>query len=348
MTPRFILAVTDFSSHGDNALLRAALLSAEHNAALKLACLRCPGDTSPADAATRLAQHALQLSQVHGISARASGRLYHSVEDLHSEVTASDLVVWGTAPVRSLRSFFMGQPVEALIRNAGRPVLVVRRAAWHRYRSLLVAVDFTQASRGLMDLSFSFSKTASIELFHAVSTANEGKLRYAEVSAGAIEAYREQCRRHAQDRMFWLTDSFDTRRNRVQSAISHGDPARQALVQRERSGSDLIVVGKHPGSTFSDLFFGSVAGRLLSHSHADGERTDVLVVPHGWQPSTRSSAVSRLAAERPSASRTLDIAASSTSASEGGGQRPLSPSLRRRRLHTSCDASFAMASCLPF
>jgi nucleotide-binding universal stress UspA family protein len=303
MTPRFILAVTDFSSHGDNAVSRAALLSAEHNAVLKLAYVRYPGDTSPADAATRLAHHALQLSQAHGISARASGRLFHVFEDLRSEVTNADLVVWGTAPVRSLRTFFLGQPVEAVIRGAGRPVLVVRRPAQHPYRSLLVAVDFTETSRDLMNFSFSFGKMASVELFHAVSTANEGKFRYAEVSTGAIEAYREQCRSHAQDRIFWLTDSFDTRRNRVQSAISHGDPARQTLVQSERSGSDLIVVGKYTGSTFSDLFFGSVAGRLLSYSDADGERTDVLVVPHGWQPATRTSAVSRLAAERPTTNR---------------------------------------------
>jgi nucleotide-binding universal stress UspA family protein len=166
-----------------------------------------------------------------------------------------------------------------------------------------VAVDFTQTSHGLVDVSCTFSKTAPIELFHAVSTANEGKLRYAEVSTSAIKAYRDQCRRHAQDRMFQLTDSFDTRRNRVQSAIAHGDPARQLLVQQAHSGADLIVVGKHPGSPFSDLFFDSVAGRLLNYLDADHGRADVLVVPHGWQLATSSSAASRLAAERPRAYR---------------------------------------------
>ena len=226
MTPRFILAVTDFSSHGDHALLRAALLSAEHGAELKLAHIHRLGDNSPMDAATRLAHHALQLSQAHGISVGVSSRLFHSVEDFDAEVAAADLVVWGTAQVKSLRTFFLGQPVEQLMRNAGRLVLVVRRAVRQPYRRLLVAIDFTERSRDLMNLSFSFSKLASIELFHAVSTVNEGKLRYAGVSTDAIEAYRDQCRSHSQDRIFCLTDSFDTKRNRVQSAISHGDPAR--------------------------------------------------------------------------------------------------------------------------
>lgn len=303
MTPRFILAVTDFSAHGDNALERAALLSAAHGAALTLACIGRPGDTPPADAMTRLVHRALQLSQAHGVAARAASRLHHSLEDLGPEVSACDLVVWGTAPARNLRSCFLGQPVEQCIRIAGRPVLVVRRAAQRPYRSLLVAVDFTETSRGLIDLSFSFSQTASIQLFHAVSTANEGKLRYAEVSASAIKAYRDHCRLHAQDRMFWLTDSFDARRNRVKSTIAHGDPARQILVQQERSGSDLIVVGKHSGSTFSDLFFGSVAGRLLGYSEAGDGHADLLVVPHGWRPASRASAASRLAAERPGPNR---------------------------------------------
>lgn len=303
MTPRFILAVTDFSSHGDNALSRAALLSAEHGAALRIACIALPGDTPPADAATRLSHHALQLSQAHGISARPAGRIYHSLQDLRPEVNGADLVVWGTAPVKSLRAFFMGQPVEKLIRSAGRPVLVVQRGARHPYRSLLVAVDFTEASRGLVDVGLSLSKTASVELFHAVSTANEGKLRHAEVPISTIKAYRDQCRRHAQDRMFWLTDSFEPRRNSVQSFIAHGEPARQMLVRQERSAADLIVVGKHPGSTFSELFFGSVAGRLLSYLNAKGGRGDVLVVPHGWQPETSVSPASRSAAKRSRATR---------------------------------------------
>jgi nucleotide-binding universal stress UspA family protein len=298
MIPRFILGVTDFSSRGDSALARAAMLSAEHGAALKLVHITYPGATPPADAATRLAHHALQLSQAHGIPVRAAGRLFSSVEDLRFEVNASDLVVWGAAPVKSVRSFFLGQPAEELIRSAQRPVLVVRRGAKHAYRSPLVAVDLTETSQGLVDVAFSLSKKASVEIFHAVSTANEGKLRYAEVSTSAIKAYRDQCRRHAKDRMFRLTDSFDTRRNRVQSTIAHGDPARQILVQQERACSDLIILGKHPGSLFSDLFFGSVAGRLLNYSDAEDGCTDVLVVPHGWQPATRAFAVSRLAAER--------------------------------------------------
>lgn len=298
MTPHSILAVTDFSPRGNNALARAALLSAEHSSTLELVCLAYSGEAPPADAATRLAHHATQLSQRHGIRARAVSRRGFTVEDLLPEVRRADLVVWGTASVKGLRSFFMGQPVEELLRTAKRPVLVVRREAEHDYRSLLVAVDFTEASRGLVDLGFALSKSAQVELFHAVSTANEGKLRYAEVSDRAIKAYRSECRRYAQDRMFWLTDSYDSRRNRVMSAVGHGDAARQTVVQQQNSGAELIVVGRHPSSRLRDLFFASTASRILGYSN-----TDVLVVPHDYEPASSATAAKRLSTGEPAVRR---------------------------------------------
>jgi len=298
LTPHSIFAVTDFSPQGSHALARAALLGAEHGATLKLVYLAYPGEAPPMDAAARLAHHALQLSQRHGIRVRAESRLTFAVENLLPEVSCADLVVWGTASVKSLRSFFMGQPVEELLRTVRRSVLLVRREADHAYRSVIVAVDFTEASRGLVDLGFALNKSARVELFHAVSTANEGKLRYAEVSDQAIKAYHSECRRYAQDRMFWLTDSYDARRNRVSSALGHGDAARQTVVQQQNSGAELIVVGRQPSSRLSDLFFDSTANRILDYSH-----TDVLVVPHNHERASSAFAVKRLSTEAPAVRR---------------------------------------------
>lgn len=294
MIPRFILAVTDLSPSGNHALSRAALLCAEHGAALTLVYLAFPGEPVPGDASTRLAHHALQLSQRHGIRAQAVNRLSFKVEDLLPAARRADLVVWGTAPVKGLRSFFAGEPVEQFLRIARRPVLVVRREAERDYRSLIVAVDFSEASRALVDIGFSLGKSAQVELFHAVSTANEGKLRYAEVSEQAIKAYRNACRRHAQDRMFWLTDSYDSRRNRVLSAVGHGDAARQTVVQQQNSGAELIVVGRHPASRWSEFFFDNTASRIL-----DLSSTDVLVVPHDYEPASGPAAAQRLSTDAP-------------------------------------------------
>ena len=128
MSPRSILAITDFSKQGAHAFHRAELLAAEHGAMLQ--------QVSPA----------------------------HSIEDLLRNASAADLVVWGAARVRSLRTLFLGQPVEELLRRVRRPVLLVRSRAEQPYRSLLVAVDFSEASPALVDVGLSISQTATSRL----------------------------------------------------------------------------------------------------------------------------------------------------------------------------------------
>lgn len=294
MTLRSILAVTDFSSKGCHAIARAALLCAEHRATLKLVYLAHPDEAPPPDAAVRLAQHALQLKQRHHITVQAATRMDLTAADVAREAADADLVVWGTAPLRGLAAWFRTHPAVRMLRACQRPVLVVRKAAAQPYQSLLVAVDFSQVSQRLVELGFALQPSARVELFHAIDTTNEGKLCYAEVSERAIRAYREECQRFAQDRMFTLADSYDARRNRLSSTIGRGDPARQVVVQQQHTAADLIVVGKHPASLLSDLVFESVAHRILRHAP-----TDVLVVPHGYQPATSAAPAQRLATDLP-------------------------------------------------
>jgi hypothetical protein len=127
--------------------------------------------------------------------------------------------VIGDEPDRSLRAFFHGQPAERLLRAAQRPVLVARLdARAGGYGRILVAVDLMDASRPLVDLACAFDSAAEIELFHAFTAMHEGKLRYADVSAQVIDAYRHACARHARERMLWLSDASSARRNRVVSS----------------------------------------------------------------------------------------------------------------------------------
>ena len=53
-------------------------------------------------------------------------------------------------------------------------------------------------------------------------------------------------------------------------------------------GADLLVVGKRRSTAFEDFFFGCTARRVLGHA-----KCDVLIVPHGFQPSTRGTAKMR-------------------------------------------------------
>lgn len=291
MTPQTILAITDFSANTHAVLDRAMQLALEHGATLELLYAPMDGTPSLPDAAGRLSQHAFQLGQHQQARIHIASRTAASFRDIVNAALRVDLVVIGAASERDMKSLFCGLPEERLARATRRPVLVVRKgaeAARSPYSRLLVAVDFSEASRNLVQTAFAFSGSAQVELFHALSTLNEGKLRAYAVAEEIIQTYRQQNTRFARERMFRLTDSTLARRNRVASTIGHGDPARQAVVQQQYSGAQLIVVGKHPASAVSDFLLGSVSQRVLRHATAD-----VLVVPHGFRPGTRAAAVRR-------------------------------------------------------
>lgn len=301
MHPESILAITDFSVISDAVFARAAHLAAEHDATLTLVYAAPVGDQACPDAARRLSHHASQLGERYGIKVHAALHAADCLEDVLHAARSADIVVTGASQAGNATSFFCGRPEERILRATRRPVLVVQQKAGERqsaYRRLLVAVDFSDASQNLVANALVLGKSAEIELFHAICTDNERTMRLTEFSEHAIKAYKQAHRRHADDRLFWLTDSTDARRNRVGSAIGYGDPARQAIVQQQHSGADLVVVGKHPASALSDFVFGSVSRRVLQHAS-----TDVLIIPHGFQFGTRALAVRRLKPEPPVARR---------------------------------------------
>ncbi|RYG11821.1 MAG: universal stress protein, partial [Burkholderiales bacterium] len=282
MKPQSILAITDFSANTHAVLDRAMQLALEHGATLSLLYAPLDGTPSIPDASCRLSQHAFQLSQRHQARIDIASRTATSFQDMVNAALTVDLVVIGAASERDMKSLFRGLPEERLVRATRRPVLVVRKsreAVRSPYSHLLVAVDFSEASRDLVQTAFAFGDSAQVELFHALSTLNEGKLRAYAVSEEIIQSYRQKNTRFAQEGLLRLTDSTLARRNRVASKIGHGDPARQAVVQQQYSGAQLIVVGKHPASAISDFLLGSVSQRILRHATAD-----VLVVPHGFRP----------------------------------------------------------------
>lgn len=290
-TPSFqsILAVTDLSARGNRAIERAALLAAEHGALLKL--VYAPADLSPlahAEAATALAGLARTMASRFDVLVKQVTGPGGGLAQIVDEARHVDLVVLSHERDRSLGAFFTGQPVERLLRQVRCPVLVTRLDTRLRYSRILVAVDFTPASRELVSLAHGLDPEAALELFHALNTMHESKLRYAEVSDHAIKTYRHDSMRQARERLFSLTDSSSARRNRVLSAIGRGDPARQATVQQQHARAELLVVGKRRANPLADFLFGSVAQRVLCWATGD-----VLVVPADRRADPQRAFISR-------------------------------------------------------
>ncbi|OUL98677.1 universal stress protein [Variovorax sp. JS1663] len=289
MNFKAILVLTDFSAAASAALDRATLLAIEHRATLTLMHAAEPGDTAPSNAAVRLDQTARQLAQRTGLEVFARYASGDALAAIAAESDRVDLLVVPHRRARGLAAFLHGPPALRIARVCRCPMLVVKAAARERYRRILVTVDFKAFSQSLVALACTIDRLSEIELFHAISLRDDARLRAAEASYQAVLAYRRRVRQVAQQRMFALSDSFQARRNRMLMAIGQGDPARQALVQQEYAGADLVVVGKRRRPAWADALFGSVAQRLLAWAGCD-----VVVLPHDPRPSTRSAARDRL------------------------------------------------------
>ena len=237
-----ILALTDFSTPAEHGLDRAATLAATHGARLRVLYVCETPPLQLADPAARLEQRARQLARRHGVPVTAVIGTGRPLDDCLAEAERADLLVahgrmhrpWPVPPWRTL--------LYPLLRRCPCPVLVACRPPQGPYARVLVAVDFSAASRPLVRYAGDFETGAALELFHAIDTHDEARLRSAEASTAAVQAYRREVLQYAQERLYRLSNVFDARRNRVGTLIGRGDLARQLTVQQESADADLVVL----------------------------------------------------------------------------------------------------------
>lgn len=274
MTFDSILALTDFTTQSEHALDRAALLAGQHNAPLRLIHFAEEPHRFFADPIARLSQRARQLTRRHGIRAVALERNPVTLDDVMRECRDASLLVMGPLWQRSWKTFYRGTTLDQFVHDSPCPVLVVKQAAGRTYEQVLVAVDLTPRSRDLIAYARRFASPSALQLFHAIDTIEESKLRSADVSFEAIRANRLDSRQHAKDRLMQLTRALGMAGSTMAFDVGNGDPAYQTAVQQQATRAELVVVGKRRASALARFLTGSVAQRL-----AKWAESDVLVVP---------------------------------------------------------------------
>lgn len=270
-----VVALTDFSAQAEQCLDRAALLARAHQAELRIVYGAELPSPKFADPFARLEQRGRQLARRHGINAIPVAGSGDLLDDALKQARDADLLVLDRRSYRP--SFWCGSTVDQVMRHSTCPVLVVQQPATVTYAQLLVAVDFSEESRSLVRYASGFEGAAAMELFYAIHPRSKARLRCADAMASVVRAYRRLALQNAVDRDFRFTDSFDARRNRVDTLMGRGDPVAQIAVQKESSKADLVVVGKARPHALVDWLLGSMARGLVA-----GLDCDVLVVPHDY------------------------------------------------------------------
>lgn len=273
MTFHSILAVSDFTVNSEHALERAALLAQQHQAALRLVFHTEDRHPYLAHPVARLEQRARQLARRYEVTAHVLQKTC-SIDDLLMEARSADLLVMGPLTHRHWKRFHRGTTLDQAVHGSTCPLLVVKREAVRMYERVLVSIDLSARSSALIDIGHRLCQPSQLRLFHAIDTVSETRLRSADASLQAIQAYRMGSRQNARERLAALVDGLDDRHRPIACDVGHGDPAYSAALQQHATKAELIVVGKRRLSAWERVLTGSVAQRLVKWAHGD-----VLVAP---------------------------------------------------------------------
>lgn len=270
-----ILLATDLSARCDRALDRACALAEAWDATLHVVT------AVEADAATAAAVGAAARTEAEAELADAIGErpVRRQVEVVAGRPDAviceaarrlkPDLIVVGVARNEILGRMRPGRTVEALVREACAPFLVVKRRTRGPYGQVLVPTDFSPAAEQALVRAAAMFPEAAFTLLHAYRVPFTGFLSEsehdAEMRAMALEdqqAFVERVQAEA------------GRPLNITPRVEYGGPDERIDRFLRDHAPDLMVLGAHARGGLLERLAPDVAGRLLMAAACD-----VLVVP---------------------------------------------------------------------
>lgn len=287
MAIRSILAATDFSPPGEQAVERAAVLAREHGATLHLLSVMPPitwqavgrvlfehpliTEKQLFDATKkRLDEVAAGCTSRHAIAVHTHVDigLPHECIANYTQKQGIELTVLGPHAGNAAKDLFIGSTALKTLHGCTKPVLVAHGSPDQPYRTVLVAVDFSGISQRAIEAAEQLAPQAEIHAIHVFDALFEGKLRYAGVDEEEIQQYVNSVGHEATEMM----NDFLRRLGRegtIEPSVRNGHPSRTIIDEAQVVNADLIVMGKHSRTGVEKLMMGSVAESVLSSLDRD-------------------------------------------------------------------------------
>lgn len=288
MTPlSHILVATDFSGFAARTVDRAARLAHDHHATLHLVHVM-DGlllqmfvgtlDEHPLATEQRLLESARsRLKELAGLLAShfgvpvkdevLIGRIHAQVAE-YATTHAIDLTVFGAHGENFMRDVFFGSTASKFLRKGRRPTLIVRSEKKRPYDQVLVAVDFSPASRLAVEWALRIAPQAAIHVLHVSEMPFEGKMRYAGIKEDEIAKYRHQAERDARRTLDAFLAGIEAAAGMRRSVVD-GPPSRTIAAQAQVRHADLVVMGKRGQLELDEFLLGSVTLRVLEEIDRD-------------------------------------------------------------------------------
>lgn len=283
--PERILLATDLSHRCDRALDRAADLARRWDAELVVIhALERPEDPVEQQRLQDLPYWLRPEERQHKVERRLRRDL--SVQSIKTSVVVeegqpadivlqtsrqrpSDLIVTGVARDGSFEKFLLGGTIDALIRKAPNPLLVVKARARGPYSQVLVPVDFTEPSRHALERAAVLFADAELLVFHAADAPFSNFTDSTQYRNDMRQAAIRDCR------AFLETSGLSPDvRARVRIVVEVGAPDDLLASYLADDEVDLVVVGAYRRAPLTELIVGNTAKAILGSAPCD-----VLVVP---------------------------------------------------------------------
>ena len=326
-----ILAATDLSVDGNNAVRRAALLAHEHGAHLRILHVLNAARDKPlrgwfspaldvdlkaAQARDALRRLGVEISGAYDLTASVEVTVGDPFETLMRASEDVDLVVLGRRGRRRLRGLLAGRTVDRMLRICRRPVLVVQTPVQGSYRRVVVPIDFTASSDAAIRVADRMRRELGMNVFHAIDSKLEPVPRDADVPEHIIRGTRLMEEGAIKARMRRKVAGLGLDSRPMSYALAYGPPVRSTLRHAHKVEADLIVAGKQGRSTLGGLLLGSASSRVLSEATCD-----MLIVPGPRKSSPPHAA--ETVAPRPSSETYRDNAPIALGVAAHAGALPL-------------------------
>ncbi len=274
--PRKILLATDFSARSDRAETRALALARQYDCKLLVLHVlerqsktrltrrtRFSPFSRPENRLIESAKRQLLDTLVQG-----GNRVTIRIEEGPPAATVlriaqeegCDLIVTGVARNEMLGRFTLGETVDELMRGSRIPLLIITDRVHGPYNNVVVASDFSDASRQALEVAAAFFPEQPLRILHAHGAPGS-------YAVEDVESYREQMRQSARKEYLAFLDTVhlpEERRARFEVLIEGGNLTELLQDLVETSSIDLVVLGSRVRGLLPDAFVGSVAKRVVS------------------------------------------------------------------------------------
>ena len=275
-----ILITTDFSKHAQFALKRAIQIAERYQA--ELTCLHVlnqnwfkSGSSHDEDTAIKEAEHAFAQALKNTttsypvkfitLSGRAPDKINQYISDNDIQ-----LVLMGAHGTFYLNDYILGTNSESVVKNAKIPVQLVKNKPNNDYQRVLVATDFSDASKKATETAFQLYPDAEFLLLHIADVWYEKYLD----DTSQRQQFDDEMSRGLQKKLEQFLEECEVDTTHFSTKFIGGYPANDLAKYASIWDAQLVVAGTRGHSLLHYILLGRTVDKLLRTS-----TTDMLIVP---------------------------------------------------------------------